>query len=104
MILENVKAVIIKGMRIEVEYTDNINKLEGDNLGNINHSNAIIYIKKSMVPWMQSQTLWHEIAHSICFLYKIIESENCPKIEFNERETSRLASALNNLKIEYQEP
>jgi hypothetical protein len=104
MILKNVKAVIVNGMRLDVEYTDDVNNLQGDNLGNINHSNAIIYIKKSMVPSMQSRTLWHEVVHSIGFLYKVIESEDNPEIEFNERETSRLASALNSLEIEREEP
>lgn len=101
MILENVKAVIINGMRLDVEYTDDVNKLQGDNLGNINHTNATICIKESMVPWMKSQTLWHEIVHSLSYLYKIQEPKNNPDYEFNERETGRLASALNFLEFEY---
>ena len=101
MILKNVKAVKINGMRLSVEYTDDVNKLEGDNFGLINHAAGTIHIKKSMDEWMRSKTLWHEIAHSISYIYKIQESKENSDYEFNEREASRLAAALNSLEIEY---
>ena len=104
MLLLNVKKVKIGSSEFDVEYTDDVNLLAGDNLGYITHTAGKIYVKKSQVPWMQSRNLWHEIFHSISYLHQVLENDTHANIELNEREINRLAIAMNNIEFEYLDP
>ena len=104
MLLLNVKRVKIGNTVVDVEYTDDINLLAGDNLGYITINFGKIYIKKSQVPWMQSRTLWHEIFHAISYLYQVLEVQDNSDDELNDREINRLAIAMNNIEFEYIDP